>query len=190
MASYVDISRFQVSPHQSVDLTEWPTRIDRLYDSKADYLRRLGEYRSEISQLQTVLYAHNRYAMLLIFQGMDTAGKGGAIKHVMSGINPQGCQVHCFGPPSQQELGHDFLWRTNQRLPERGRIGIFDRSYYEEVLVVRVRPEVLAKVSGRASYVQYVERITTCRLGYEINRNRMGIVFIAWVNNSLITHDV
>jgi len=145
MASYVDISRFQVSPNQSVDLTEWPTRIKRLYDSKADYLRRLGEYRSEISQLQSVLYAHNRYAMLLIFQGMDTAGKGGAIKHVMSGINPQGCQVHCFGPPSQQELDHDFLWRTNQRLPARGRIGIFDRSYYEEVLVVRVRPDVLAK---------------------------------------------
>lgn len=145
MSASVDISRFQVSAQQPVELADWPTRVTRLYDSKADYVRRLGEYRSEISQLQSVLYAHDRYAMLLIFQGMDTAGKGGAIKHVMSGINPQGCQVHCFGPPSAEELDHDFLWRTNRRLPERGRIGIFDRSYYEEVLVVRVRPEVLAK---------------------------------------------
>jgi PPK2 family polyphosphate:nucleotide phosphotransferase len=95
-----------------------------------------------LADLQSVLYAHNRYSVLLIFQGMDTAGKGGAIKHVMSGVNPQGCQVFSFQQPSREELDHDFFWRTNKRLPERGRIGIFDRSYYEEVLIVRVDPKV------------------------------------------------
>jgi PPK2 family polyphosphate:nucleotide phosphotransferase len=164
MSSPVDISQFQVSTRQPIDLADWPTRTARLYDSKADYLSRLGEYRAEIGRLQSVLYAHDRYALLLIFQGMDTAGKGGAIKHVMSGINPQGCQVHGFGPPSQQELDHDFLWRTNRCLPERGRIGIFDRSYYEEVLVVRVRPEILAKQRLPAELVRS-ERLWDERFG-------------------------
>jgi PPK2 family polyphosphate:nucleotide phosphotransferase len=138
------LDRFAVPDRSSVDLTEWPTRIKRLSKSKKHYRELLAEYRSEIADLQSVLYAHNQYSLLLIFQGMDTAGKGGAIKHVMSGVNPQGCQVFNFGPPSEEELDHDFLWRTNKRLPERGRIGIFDRSYYEEVLVVRVKPHILA----------------------------------------------
>jgi PPK2 family polyphosphate:nucleotide phosphotransferase len=93
--------------------------------------------------MQQLLYAHDRYALLLIFQAMDAAGKDGAIRHVMSGVNPQGCQVHSFKHPSAKELDHDFLWRTNHALPERGRIGIFNRSYYEEVLIVRVQPEIL-----------------------------------------------
>jgi PPK2 family polyphosphate:nucleotide phosphotransferase len=93
--------------------------------------------------LQQLLYASNRYALLLIFQGMDSAGKDGAIRHVMSGVNPQGCQVFSFKQPSAEELEHDFLWRTTRCLPERGRIGIFNRSYYEEVLVIRVHPELL-----------------------------------------------
>jgi len=96
-----------------------------------------------LSSLQSLLYASNRYALLLTFQGMDAAGKDGAIRHVMSGVNPQGCQVSSFKQPSAAELEHDFLWRTTARLPERGQIGIFNRSYYEEVLVVRVHPEIL-----------------------------------------------
>jgi len=96
-----------------------------------------------LSSLQRLHYAYNRYALLLIFQGMDAAGKDGAIRHVMSGINPQGCEVFSFKQPSAEELKHDFLWRTTRRLPERGRIGIFNRSYYEEVLIVRVHPEIL-----------------------------------------------
>jgi PPK2 family polyphosphate:nucleotide phosphotransferase len=98
---------------------------------------------AEMSELQDKLYAQNRWGVLLIFQAMDAAGKDGAIKHVMSGVNPQGCQVYSFKVPSQEELNHDYLWRTTRRLPERGRIGIFNRSYYEEVLVVRVHPEAL-----------------------------------------------
>jgi len=93
--------------------------------------------------LQRLHYASNRYSLLLIFQAMDAAGKDGAIRHVMSGVNPQGCQVFSFQHPSATELDHDFLWRTTQSLPERGRIGIFNRSYYEEVLIVRVHPEIL-----------------------------------------------
>jgi PPK2 family polyphosphate:nucleotide phosphotransferase len=96
-----------------------------------------------LSARQSLLYADNRYALLLIFQAMDAAGKDGAIKHVMSGVNPQGCQVFSFKHPSAQELEHDFLWRTTRCLPERGHIGIFNRSYYEEVLIVRVHPEIL-----------------------------------------------
>jgi len=97
-----------------------------------------------LTQLQDMLYAQDRWAVLLVFQAMDAAGKDGAIKHVMSGVNPQGCEVHSFKAPSREDLDHDFLWRTTKNLPERGRIGIFNRSYYEETLVVRVHPELLA----------------------------------------------
>jgi PPK2 family polyphosphate:nucleotide phosphotransferase len=99
---------------------------------------------ARLSQLQELLYAQDRWSLLLIFQAMDAAGKDGTIKHVMSGVNPQGCEVHAFKAPTAEELDHDYLWRTTRRLPERGRIGVFNRSYYEEVLVVRVRPEILA----------------------------------------------
>jgi PPK2 family polyphosphate:nucleotide phosphotransferase len=126
-----------------VRLKKWPTRVKPFYTSKADYERLLADHIERLSRLQNMLYAHNRYALLLIFQAMDAAGKDGAIKHVMSGVNPQGCQVFSFSHPSAQELGHDFLWRTTRCLPERGRIGIFNRSYYEEVLIVRVHPEIL-----------------------------------------------
>jgi PPK2 family polyphosphate:nucleotide phosphotransferase len=111
--------------------------------SKEEAAQVLEEGIQEMSRLQDLLYADNRWALLLIFQAMDAAGKDSAIKHVMSGVNPQGCQVFSFKSPSQQELDHDFLWRTTISLPERGRIGIFNRSYYEEVLVVRVHPELL-----------------------------------------------
>ena len=112
-------------------------------ESKEGYQELLGEHVEKFSSLQRLHYASGRYALLLIFQGMDAAGKDGAIRHVMSGVNPQGCEVFSFKQPSAEELEHDFLWRTTRRLPERGRIGIFNRSYYEEVLVVRVHPEIL-----------------------------------------------
>ncbi len=120
-----------------------PTRIGLAYSSKEHYHELLGKHVVQLSSLQQLLYASNRHAILLIFQAMDAAGKDGAIKHVMSGVNPQGCQVFSFKHPSTEELQHDFLWRTTRDLPERGRIGIFNRSYYEEVLITRVHPEIL-----------------------------------------------
>ena len=134
---------FRVRPGEKVKLKEWPTKVKHFCKSKKGYQKLLGEHIEELSSLQRLHYASNRYALLLIFQGMDAAGKDGAIRHVMSGVNPQGCQVFSFKQPSAEELEHDFLWRTTSRLPERGRIGIFNRSYYEEVLIVRVHPEIL-----------------------------------------------
>jgi len=134
---------FRVQEGEKVKLKQWPTRVQPFYKSKKRYKKLLGEHVEELSALQRLLYASNRYALLLIFQAMDAAGKDGAIRHVMSGVNPQGCQVFSFKHPSATELDHDFLWRTTRSLPERGRIGIFNRSYYEEVLIVRVHPEIL-----------------------------------------------
>jgi PPK2 family polyphosphate:nucleotide phosphotransferase len=134
---------FRVRTGEKVKLKEWPTRVKPFCKSKKRYQKLLGEHVKELSSLQRLHYASHRYALLLIFQGMDAAGKDGAIRHVMSGVNPQGCQVFSFKQPSAEELKHDFLWRTTRRLPERGRIGIFNRSYYEEVLIVRVHPEIL-----------------------------------------------
>ena len=135
---------FRVQPEKNVKLKDWPTKVKPFCKSKKRYRKLLEEQVEELSTLQRLHYASNRYALLLIFQGMDAAGKDGAIRHVMSGVNPQGCQVFSFQQPSAEELEHDFLWRTTRRLPERGRIGIFNRSYYEEVLIVRVHPEILS----------------------------------------------
>ena len=134
---------FRVRPGKKVKLSEWPTIVKPFCKSKEEYQELLEEHVEKLSSLQQLHYASNRYALLLIFQGMDAAGKDGAIRHVMSGVNPQGCEVFSFKQPSADELEHDFLWRTTRCLPERGRIGIFNRSYYEEVLVVRVHPEIL-----------------------------------------------
>jgi PPK2 family polyphosphate:nucleotide phosphotransferase len=134
---------FRVHEGNKVKLKKWPTLVKPVYHSKEQYQQLLAGQVDELSKLQQLHYASDCYAVLLIFQAMDAAGKDGAIKHVMSGINPQGCQVFSFKHPSAQELEHDFLWRTTQSLPERGRIGIFNRSYYEEVLIVRVHPEIL-----------------------------------------------
>jgi PPK2 family polyphosphate:nucleotide phosphotransferase len=139
----VKVKPFRVREGERVRLKKWPTRVTPFYESKSHYARMLADHIGRLSALQNVLYAHDRYALLLIFQAMDAAGKDGAIKHVMSGVNPQGCQVFSFKHPSGQELEHDFLWRAIRCLPERGRIGIFNRSYYEEVLIVRVHPEIL-----------------------------------------------
>lgn len=134
---------FRVDPEKKVKLREWPTIVKPFCKSKKRYQKLLGEHIEGLSSLQQLHYASNRYALLLIFQGMDAGGKDGAIRHVMSGVNPQGCEVFSFKQPSDEDLEHDFLWRTTCRLPERGRIGIFNRSYYEEVLIVRVHPEIL-----------------------------------------------
>jgi PPK2 family polyphosphate:nucleotide phosphotransferase len=134
---------FRIREGDQVNLRKWSTNVKRMYKSKEHYHKLLGEHVAQLSAQQQLLYASNRYAVLLIFQAMDAAGKDGAIKHVMSGVNPQGCQVFSFKHPSAEELEHDFLWRTTRNLPERGRIGIFNRSYYEEVLIVRVHPEIL-----------------------------------------------
>ena len=134
---------FRVPPHKKVDLSEWPTVVDPYFKTKKQYGELLREHIEKLSSLQNLHYASNHNALLLIFQGMDAAGKDGAIRHVMSGVNPEDCEVYSFKQPSAEELEHDFLWRTTCRLPERGRIGIFNRSYYEEVLVVRVHPEIL-----------------------------------------------
>ena len=139
----INSKEFRVRPGKRVRLGEWPTMVKPFCRSKKGYRKLLEEHVEGLSSLQRLHYASNRYALLLIFQGMDAAGKDGAIRHVMSGVNPQGCEVFSFKQPSTEELEHDFLWRTTRRLPERGQIGIFNRSYYEEVLVVRVHPELL-----------------------------------------------
>jgi len=134
---------FRVKEGDEVNLKKWPKKVDPVYASEEQYQVLLKEHVARLSALQQLLYASDRHAILLIFQAMDSAGKDGVIKHVMSGVNPQGCQVFSFKHPSATELQHDFLWRTTRDLPERGRIGIFNRSYYEEVLIVRVHPEIL-----------------------------------------------
>jgi PPK2 family polyphosphate:nucleotide phosphotransferase len=139
----IDAKDFRVDEGDAVDLEKWPTMIDPVYKSKHDYKTQLEDHVERLSARQQLLYASNRHAVLLIFQAMDAAGKDGVIRHVMSGINPQGCQVFSYKHPSAAELQHDFLWRTTRDLPERGRIGIFNRSYYEEVLIVRVHPALL-----------------------------------------------
>ena len=139
----IDSRLFRVAPGEMLDLNERPTSLRPFGRTEKRYKTILEKHVKELSSLQRLHYAANRYALLVIFQGMDAAGKDGAIRNVMSGINPQGCQVWSFKAPSTEELQHDFLWRTTLRLPGRGQIGIFNRSYYEEVLIVRVHPEML-----------------------------------------------
>jgi PPK2 family polyphosphate:nucleotide phosphotransferase len=134
---------YRVSPGTQVDLKKRPTAVRPAYESDRQYRDMLSAHVKELGAQQELLYAADRYALLIIFQGMDAAGKDGAIAHVMSGINPQACRVSSFKQPSAAELKHDFLWRTVVELPQRGQIGIFNRSYYEEVLIVRVHPEML-----------------------------------------------
>jgi PPK2 family polyphosphate:nucleotide phosphotransferase len=139
------MDHFLATPGKFKSLLNYPTRDDYGEDDKKQAASHMEDYMEKMQDLQDRLYADNRYSLLLIFQAMDAAGKDSTIKHVMSGINPQGCQVYSFKQPSPEELDHDFLWRTTRALPERGRIGIFNRSYYEEVLVVKVHPQILLK---------------------------------------------
>jgi PPK2 family polyphosphate:nucleotide phosphotransferase len=139
----INADRFRVARGTRVDLSKWPTLATPVYESDDHYAQLLKEYVGTINAQQQLLNASESIAVLVIFQAMDAGGKDGAIEHVMTGINPQGCRITSFKAPSEQELKHDFLWRTVRELPERGRIGIFNRSYYEDVLVVRVHPEKL-----------------------------------------------
>jgi PPK2 family polyphosphate:nucleotide phosphotransferase len=141
----IDIRKYRVDPDSRVHMRDWPTLVKPHYSDEKDYKHALEDGRERMAEAQKRLYASEKHAVLIIFQAMDAAGKDSAIKHVMSGIDPQGCQVHSFKAPSPEELRHDFLWRTTVKLPERGRIGIFNRSYYEEVLVTRIHPEFLEK---------------------------------------------
>ncbi len=139
----IDPEHYYYQPGKSKPLKELGTEVKDLYKDKKEYRSLLKEYTEDIDDLQSMMYAHGKYSLLLVFQGMDSAGKGGAIRHVMSGINPAGVNVSTFKRPSEMELRHDWMWRTTCKLPLRGHIGIFDRSYYEEVLVVRVHPGIL-----------------------------------------------
>lgn len=134
---------FRVPHDGEIKLAEFDTAFTGEYKDKKEAKKQLRKDIERLAELQDILYADDRYAILVIFQALDAAGKDGTIKHVMSGINPQGCQVFSFKAPSAEELDHSYLWRCMTRLPERGRIGIFNRSYYEEVLVTRVHPELL-----------------------------------------------
>jgi PPK2 family polyphosphate:nucleotide phosphotransferase len=140
---HIKSADFRVGERSKVDLKKWPTHVRLTYETNLQYRDILAAHVKALTAQQELLYASNSYALLLIFQAMDAAGKDGAIEHVMSGVNPQGCQVFSFKHPSAEELQHDFLWRTTRALPARGQIGIFNRSYYEEVLIARVHPQIL-----------------------------------------------
>ena len=139
----MNIENFLVREGAKVNLDEFPTDFTGDYTDKQQAVKDLEKNIERLAELQDVLWAHNVHALLLIFQAMDAAGKDSAIKHVMSGLNPQGVHVSSFKQPSAEELDHDYLWRAMKQLPERGKIGIFNRSYYEDVLVVRVHPDIL-----------------------------------------------
>ena len=143
MGQLIDLSEFTFTGEKQLDLGTLPTHIPLLYEDKKDYKKQLEDFQERIHDLQNVMYAHNRYSLLLIFQAMDAAGKDGTIRNVLSGVNPHGLQIFAFKKPSTKELDHDYLWRTTVCFPERGRIGVFNRSYYEEVLVVKVHPKIL-----------------------------------------------
>jgi PPK2 family polyphosphate:nucleotide phosphotransferase len=181
----IDADRFRVRPGERVRLKKWPTRVKPFYASKAESQERLARHVEQLSELQNLLYADDRHALLLIFQAMDAAGKDSCIKHVMSGVNPQGCQVYSFKHPSAEELDHDFLWRTQRALPERGRIGIFNRSYYEEVLIVRVHPEILraqkvprGRLDGEEAWLERFRSIADMEAHLERNGTRIVKFFL------------
>ena len=140
-----DHDRFRVAPDKKFRLADHDPDDTGRFDNKEDGRRHLAKGLERLRELQERLYAQDEWSLLLIFQAMDAAGKDSVIEHVMSGVNPQGCQVYSFKAPSSEELDHDFLWRTARCLPERGRIGVFNRSHYEEVLVVRVHPSILER---------------------------------------------
>ena len=167
-------STYQVPAGKKVDLKKWPTSVAPLYKSKDEYHKQLEKDVLQLSEYQNLHYASNRKAMLLIFQGMDAAGKDGVIRHVLSGINPQGCQVTSFKTPSTAELAHDFLWRSYRALPERGRIGVFNRSYYEEVLIVRVHPELLHEETSQSLWNERFDSI----VDMENHLSRNGTVIL------------
>lgn len=161
MKTYSD--NFRVPEGRTIHLEKWPTKTTKLYRSTIQYEKMLADHVHCLDQRQRLLYAANSHAVLVIFQAMDAAGKDGVIRHVMSGINPQGCQVFSYKHPTPAELAHDFLWRCTRDLPERGKIGIFNRSYYEEVLITRVHPEILAAENLPESKKVWAHRFRSIR---------------------------
>jgi PPK2 family polyphosphate:nucleotide phosphotransferase len=164
----IDSTEFQLTAGHDVDLGDVPTTVKALYESHKDYKKQLKKHVKKLAELQRLHYASDHWSLLLIFQGMDAAGKDGAIRHVMSGVNPQGCQVFSFKAPTERDLEHDFLWRTTCNLPERGRIGIFNRSYYEDVLIARVHPDIL---HGHGLPDQLIDLKTLWKQRYQSIRN-------------------
>jgi PPK2 family polyphosphate:nucleotide phosphotransferase len=173
----IKIDDFRVPEDRDIDLKKWPTRVARVYRDDADYQSILEDHVKRLSRQQERLFASGTYAILLVLQAMDAAGKDGVVAHVMSGVNPQGCDVFSFKHPSALEIKHDFLWRTTRDLPERGKIGIFNRSYYEEVLIVRVHPEILRAEglpdSGNGAKSTWEERYQSI-VGLERHLHRNG----------------
>jgi PPK2 family polyphosphate:nucleotide phosphotransferase len=143
--SKFDLSEFCFAQEGSLNLKKLPTKVKDLYQDEVDYLEKLGKIRDDINEMQVQMFAHNRHAMLVVFQAMDAAGKDSTIENVFSGVNPEGVEVTAFKSPSDEELDHDFLWRTTAKLPPRGKVGVFNRSYFEEVLICRVHDEFLTK---------------------------------------------
>ena len=143
MIMKTDMKKFCIEGGKMVKLKNMATRVKPFYENNEDYKKQKEKQLHKFNELQELFYAYDKYALLIIFQGMDAAGKDGAISHVMSGVNPEGCQTFNFKQPSVEDLEHDFFWREYKSLPERGRIGIFNRSYYEEVLVAKVHPEII-----------------------------------------------
>ncbi|WP_247232706.1 PPK2 family polyphosphate kinase [Telluribacter sp. SYSU D00476] len=136
---------FRYDGTRSFAIYDTQTRIKDIYEDKQEYQQLLKSYVEQLDELQSVMYAHDRYGLLLIFQAMDAAGKDSTIRHVLTGVNPMGIKVHSFKRPNDQELDHDYMWRSNLLLPQRGTIAVFNRSYYEEVLVAKVRPEIVTR---------------------------------------------
>jgi PPK2 family polyphosphate:nucleotide phosphotransferase len=153
MSKGPDLSAFRVSSGKGFKLRKLPTKIPALFTDETDYLEKLGQYRDDLHEMQTQMYAHDRYSMLAVFQAMDAAGKDSTIEHVFNGVNPQGVDVHAFKKPSDEDLDHDFMWRSTTRLPGRGKIAVFNRSYYEEVLVCKVHPEIVQKIQRLPDHV-------------------------------------
>jgi len=181
----IDVSRFRVPEGKRVDLKKWPTKVKPFYESREHYRLLLADHVDKLAQRQDLLYAHDRYALLVIFQAMDAAGKDSVIKHVMSGINPQGCKVFSFKAPTSDDLDHDYLWRCMKVLPNRGEIGIFNRSYYEEVLVVKVHPEYLGAQRlppGKVDKAFWERRYKTIR-GFERHLARNGTMILKFFLN-------
>jgi len=180
-------SPFLVPTNGSFELSRVSTKPPGEAPGKKRCKSLLKKLRSELADLQEVLYAHNKYSVLLLFQAMDAAGKDGTIRALLTGVNPAGCQVFSFKQPSKEELDHDFLWRTSRRLPERGRIGVFNRSYYEEVLVVRVHPEYLGgqRLPQQAPLDQlWADRFESIRTHEQHLANNGVVILKFWLNVS------
>jgi PPK2 family polyphosphate:nucleotide phosphotransferase len=184
----LDLDDFRVSDGKSFRLKKAKTKVKDLYKDDAHYESLIAEFRTEIDDLQQKMYAQDQQALLLVFQAMDAAGKDSTIKHVMSGVNTQGVEVHAFKRPTAAELDHDFMWRTSRVMPARGRIGIFNRSYYEEVLVCRIHPEIVTKVQRLPAHTtKHLGKLFAHRLediaNYEAYCHRNGILILKFFLN-------